>query len=1411
LITSYLGISTNSEEAKTLLENIEQLILNTTKKKVSRQIDTNKVYKYEASEETDPLWDEMISNQNVRTSTQRKVLEKLYSFRQRVEIAEDEQSYLLDGTIELERTSNVMNRLDGPNGEEKYYGYTGDTDKYEDNRQWGNQIDDILTGVLLGDTLEQVKERYREGVISREYAGSSATLTNNVIEQLYEEFQSIKREHPDAVIINQQVLFNAEKGIAGTADILLVQSDGTVQVYDLKTSINPTDGPGNKYRKKFPGKSSKADRHRVQLSIYTGMLRSQGIFANGDNKTVHIHLTEVVDDIVKGIVRETDKPHTIMKELVNEMANDEFYEGEGIPDLEKSEDLKYIIDEIKKTLETKRQKLAQNNSSAEFIISNLLTDIANTDLAGAISAMVTESYNTLRGKDKWKGYFKILNELEASINEDAYDPQKAVKQLNEIKELFDLYAPIINEMSYFYNEFYYRKRGMEVPDITDPNSMLGKMKSLSDNINDYSKKIHTLLPIVQVEILYPYIQNAQTNFKAEAVAKKKAIEKYKENLKKRNLKQGTKSWKRAMKRLEALNKEYNMISGKSSLSKKEFISMLRDGNYRDINNIFDVYVNPAISSPNEILASFAMATKEAFENARHDTLNFQFEAITAFEEFRKKSGRNRNNVKKFNEGLYRKEKVFTGQLDELGEPIFREEMHFINEFDLTAYSDAKAKAWKAIEEGLEKDEDKAKAKRNWYRQNMQNIPKENLTVNGVVIRKGLDSILETKKNEMGEERFKRWLKSVTKTINGKTVFISPELTMPSLALYGNKDFEKMNNDPALKEYYNFLISSYFTSQSKLPPMNSPGFRLPSIVKYDVDRITEKGGIKDYLKYKADSLAFSQEEDYEVYGDKNKVIPVLFTQNMKASDVSVDLISSILRFEDAANLYQARAKMAPLGETLLEQVQSTSPLATNSRGMALLDRAAKSLGIEEGVSAYAKKSSNNVETILKGFMDMQIYGKLKKDESIGNFDFGKLADTLIGIGSFTNIMGDPILGVANWLQGGTMAAIESKAKRHYSPANWAKGLAIYNKHVVNGTFIKDFNQPFDKSLIGQIIDQYDAVQGTTRDKFGRKVSRSAAKKLFASDTLYFNMAQGEHHIQVSSLLAMLHKKKVKDKDGKEIPLYEAYELDSEGKIKLKEGIDTSTLKLSKNGIVDVTTQNALHSINKSLHGVYNNFDQALIQRHGMGRLLLMYRKFIVPGFKRRWQVYSVNYEEGYAREGMYNTFFKAMIRDWKGLAQVLNPFVSSESLGFTENELVNIRRSSMELGGIIMLTIMIGLLRSIRDAEDDETVKWALSYPLYWSMRLKSEMMYYSNPKDLQRSFRSPTAAYSTIEKAVRFVDQFFYDDLLGIRGFEEYQRDSGIAKKGDPKSLIYLYKLLGINGRTFNPEEAIKVLQLQTD
>ena len=96
--------------------------------------------------------------------------------------------------------------------------------------------------------------------------------------------------------------------------------------------------------------------------------------------------------------------------------------------------------------------------------------------------------------------------------------------------------------------------------------------------------------------------------------------------------------------------------------------------------------------------------------------------------------------------------------------------------------------------------------------------------------------------------------------------------------------------------------------------------------------------------------------------------------MDIADVNLDLIASVLRFEDAVNLYQARTKMAPLGDTLLSQLQEGDFIATDSSGKAVIDKAAKSLGIDKGFSSYLKENNgNHVAALLAGFIDMQIYG------------------------------------------------------------------------------------------------------------------------------------------------------------------------------------------------------------------------------------------------------------------------------------------------------------------------------------------------------------------------------------------------------------------------------------------------------
>lgn len=1355
--------------------------------------------------ESDPVLDEMITNQNVSSVQQKETIDKLAAMRRRVTLSEDGSKYVLDGTVELERTSHRISGMKGPDGQEGYYGFDGRfPDKYENNRQWGNQVDDILTGVLMGETDSQIIARYNRGITERGLDGPK--LSRTVIAELIKEFKLFKSEHPDAVILNQQTLFNAEQGIAGTADVLIIHKDGSVDVFDLKTSVYPTDEKysktgangkvyTNSYNRPFPNqlaptKASKRQRHQMQLSMYDGMLKSQGIFTTGNLETIHIHLKGVDETIVTEIAREQNKKHKPVP--MQEVAEDSNYEGEVIPDIDKTEEFKEVLDEIRKTLETKRAQFARDGKSAkEFVLTRIRESIEATSHTGAVQGMINEVSNTLNGNSGFRGYFNIVASVTKDIQDKKINDQEALEKLKDARDILDLYYPVVTMMRDFYNDFFYFSRGEGIPTDIDPESPLGKMEALVRGIETHKARLDKVLPEVHANILYPHIRRTVGNLRIEAAKKKKALDDYvaanSEN-----------PSKRVAKRIKQLGKEYDSIAAKL-ITKDQLASMIRDGNYTNVGNFFDVYVNPAVSSSNEIVASFALAVKEAFETARIQSLDFQRDAVEAFEEY--KGDDSADNVEEFNKPFYNKVKLFSG-LNEEGQPTYRDELQFNSEVDVTAYEQAKG-AFEASISELPEDA-KSRARSSWYRANRMNLPESDWVANGVVIRAGANTILDQKKQSFiqgygkakGTQRYTEWLSKVsTKTPNG-VVYTIPELTMPDTRLYPAKH----TYTESQQKYADFLLSSYFKSQAKLPDVSKPGFRLPSIVKSDIDRLREKGGVKKTLKYKWDSLAFTQEEDIEVYGETIKAVPVLFTNRMDVADVNLDLIASVLRFEDAANLYQARTKMAPLGDTLLSQLQEGDFIATDSSGKAIIDKAAKSLGIDKGFSSYLKENNgNHVAALLAGFIDMQIYGKYKNKEMAGNLDLGKIADSLITYGSFTNIGGDFMLGVANWLQGSAMVRVEAAAKKYFDTKDWKKGLSLYNKHIPN--MIKDFNEPYNKSLIGQLIDLYDPVQGNARDKFGRKVSQSTGKKLMSTDTYFFNMQQGESHVQISTFLALLQREKVK-LNGQEIPLFEAYELDADGKIKIKEGIDSPLVRRD--------VQNTLHSINKSMHGVYNNFDRVIAERHAIGRLLMMYRKFIVPGFKRRFQQYSVNYESGDPREGYYRTFWKSMMTDWKNSLKFMVPFVKPSDVGLTEAELYNMRRSATEFTVIILTAVTAALLNSLREASDDEDAKWALSYPLYWSMRLRSELMYYMNPKDTYRSFRSPTASFGVVEKSIRLIDQLVFEDIPTL-SLERYDRDAGIAQKGDPKSLIYFYKLLGVNGRTADPSEAIKVLQLQTN
>lgn len=1407
---SALSMNTTLEELATILISKEKVNIESARESTETQFNREP-----ESEESDPELDEIISNQNISTKEQRETVETLVKMRRDVSLSEDNKFYEVidnNGKLrQLTRTTDYLKGIEGPGGQLGYFGYDGPEEGvYNDNAQWGNQMDDILTAVLKGESLETAKARHLAGITSRE--SGEANLTTEVVEELYNIFTALKSEYPDAVLISQQILYNIEKGIAGTADIMIIHKDGSTDILDLKSSINPSDGSyihtlsngdtvETSYTKEWSGKSSKKNRHRAQLSVYTGLANSQGIFTNGQNKTIHILIESTAGSTVTKVRRESDKLHPPMTYILNLVNKDAQITDE---ESRRYNELNKILAKIKETFLKKKVEFAsQGKEAASHAMKNIVDQIDTTNFGGAISIMVEETHNTLVGRDNWKGWFKIISDTVGKRD------KKALATLADAKEQLELYLPVIKQMKDFYGRIKHVEKGELVPFDIDPESPIGKMKFLIDNINTYISHIDNEMPNIQAEILYPLIEPAIKNLAKEARAKREALTEYRRESEKRGYKEGTRAYKRRKKIEDRLEREYSQMYRRATLTKEEYAEMIREGNYGNINNVFDIYVNPAVSSSNEIVASVALATKEGFEEARLASLDMRYEATDAFEKFLESSNRKQDNVEEFNKGLYKRVKIFTGEFDSDGNPIFKEELHFVSNIDHSAYEEAKG-AFMASVQKLQ-PEQRQQAIRRWYRANRTAKPKEDTTVtmpNGdiIVIQKGINSILEDKRKIMSKASYENWLKNSTKVINGVVTYTSPELTMPNPGTYSSTDIDSMS-EPLLN-YYNFLIGSYFKSQSKLPPMSQPGYRLPSIVKTDLDRFKERGGLGKLTKYKKESIASVQSEDIENVGVEGRSIPVLYAQkNMDVEDVSVDLISSVLMFEDAANLYKARAEIAPVADSILTTMKSQEPIRLTNSGELMISRFAKSIGLD--VSKWERSMDDNKPAkLLAGFIDMQIYGKHKKQHLWKNIDLGKVGDSIMSYASMTQIAFKPILGAANWLNAGVMSQIEAHAGQFYSTTDWRKGLAKYNEHITD--FMKDFTQPYDKSVIGMLFDRYDAIQGTSRNKFGRKVSQSTGKKLFDTSSFYFNMSQGEHHIQGSSFLAMLYANKAINEKGEEKPLIEAYEKSTDGKLKLKEGWTIDHLgSVSSDGLVVTNVRNRLHSINKSMHGVYNTFDKPIIEQHVAGRLLLMYRKFLVPGFKRRWQTYSANYESGEAREGYYITYWKTLMKDWKQAISYTLPFVKPSTVGLTPLEQMNLRRATMDFAMIALTALMVAILSSLRDGADDEDEKWLLGYPLYLTMRLQSELRYYSRFQDLYRSFRAPTASYSIVEKSFKLVNQMT-NDVLTLSP-ERYQRDAGIAKKGDMKSIIYLYKLLGINGATVDPSEAIKILKLQTD
>jgi hypothetical protein len=280
-------------------------------------------------------------------------------------------------------------------------------------------------------------------------------------------------------------------------------------------------------------------------------------------------------------------------------------------------------------------------------------------------------------------------------------------------------------------------------------------------------------------------------------------------------------------------------------------------------------------------------------------------------------------------------------------------------------------------------------------------------------------------------------------------------------------------------------------------------------------------------------------------------------------------------------------------------------------------------------------------------------------------------------------------VANSLQANVQLLIEAHGGQYVNKTKLAKAKGIYYKAQASGDFIKDFNNGVATSFNGQLAAIYDAMQGEYLDKYGNKVTATNARKLFSSDTWFFGQYQGEHAAALTMMIAFLDSIEV-TRNGEKISLYDAYELGSNGKIKLKDGVILPG-KTTTNKLISLTAQNRLHAINKRMHGVYNSADRPELKKHWWGRLLYMYKDFVVPGLKKRYKTVGADNELDDITEGYYTTFFRHMKEDYKKMVRQL---IGLEKSNLQPWEKANLRKAVMEMGVVCLTGFAVILLKSL---------------------------------------------------------------------------------------------------------------------
>jgi hypothetical protein len=687
---------------------------------------------------------------------------------------------------------------------------------------------------------------------------------------------------------------------------------------------------------------------------------------------------------------------------------------------------------------------------------------------------------------------------------------------------------------------------------------------------------------------------------------------------------------------------------------------------------------------------------------------------------------------------------------------------------------AELKAWKRKE-------------RAWYSENLEDVP-------------NLEEIAKKRKEELSDKEYAIWRDENIKVdkFTGEPRYRG-ELQRPKISKYRNAQFKSLNE--AQKTYYKKVMGIKESMDKKLPfKLIQDPLRAPQIRKEWFERVKQGQGVgttavegaKETFTRLVDDDEFGVTSDVtDERGRSVNFIPTYYINPVKnpTKDLSLESTDTLLLYANMAENYNAMHKVINVLEVTKDLVEERGIVRTDSEGNPIKDVWKKA---QSNIKHITEDRASNTYERLQSYYDMVVYGKVKEDE--GNLFGTKLdqAKTLDAFGRYVainNLAINVFSGVSNITFGGAMIRTEAFAGEFIDNSDLREADSIYRKSLPS--LMNEIGKRQTTSKLGLWIEMTDTLQDfdyKLRDiDSSRKTKMAQMSKL---SSLYFINQAGEHWMQTRMSLALANRIKLKDKDGNEMNLYDAYEVKGNN-LQLKKGLTkvSDGKEFTQEDLIKHI--NRTNFLNKRLHGIYNDVDRNVIQRYSLGRLAIMFRKFIIPGVNRRFEKMAYN-EEGEAwTEGYYRTAGRFMVQLARDLRKMQFTLVKNFK-DLNETEKRNMMRAATEASYMIASLTLAAILTNLADDDDDN---WALVMAAYQAHRLHTELMFYSSPSEGLTILKSPAAGVSAMQNIIDFLEFWDWTDTLSTG------RYAGMSKF--TKGIIKTVPLAKTVHKAFTPEEEL--------